>query len=139
MGCRFLLQGIFLTKGLNSGLPHFGQILYYLSTRAHLVHSGYSINVCWNSSLISDFVKCVNLHYVPFYVYSVFCLHCCAAITTIHPRNYLIKLNFYTYQTIIQHSPFPPAPGNHHYTFWFFILTTLSTLSKWNHTVFIFF
>ena len=27
----FLLQGIFLTQGLNSGLPHGGQILYHLS------------------------------------------------------------------------------------------------------------
>ena len=26
-GCHSLLQGIFLTQGLNSGLPHCGQIL----------------------------------------------------------------------------------------------------------------
>ena len=31
MGCHFLLQGIFLTQGLNSGLPHCGQTLYHLS------------------------------------------------------------------------------------------------------------
>ena len=30
-GCHFLLQGIFPTQGSNPGLPHFGQILYYLS------------------------------------------------------------------------------------------------------------
>ena len=30
-GCHFLLQGIFLTQGLNSSLPHCWQILYYLS------------------------------------------------------------------------------------------------------------
>jgi hypothetical protein len=28
MGCHFLLQGIFLTQGLNPGLLYFGQILY---------------------------------------------------------------------------------------------------------------
>ena len=34
VGCHFLLQGIFLTQGLNLGLLHFRQILYLLS---HLV------------------------------------------------------------------------------------------------------
>ena len=31
MGCHFLLQGIFLTQGLNPGLLHCRQILYHLS------------------------------------------------------------------------------------------------------------
>ena len=31
VGCHFLLQGIFLTQGLNPGLPHCRQILYHLS------------------------------------------------------------------------------------------------------------
>ena len=31
MGCHFLLQGIFLTQGLNSGLPHCRQTLYRLN------------------------------------------------------------------------------------------------------------
>ena len=31
MGCHFLLQGIFLTQGLNPGLPHCRQILYHLN------------------------------------------------------------------------------------------------------------
>ena len=31
--CHFLLQGIFLTQGLNPGLLHCGQIPYYLSYR----------------------------------------------------------------------------------------------------------
>ena len=31
MGCHFLLQGIFLTQGLNPGLPHCRQTLYCLS------------------------------------------------------------------------------------------------------------
>ena len=31
MGCRVLLQGIFLTQGLNPGLPHCRQTLYHLS------------------------------------------------------------------------------------------------------------
>ena len=30
-GCHFLLQGIFLTQGLNLGLLHCRQILYHLS------------------------------------------------------------------------------------------------------------
>ena len=32
MGCHFLLQGIFLTQGLNPGLLHCRQILYQLSS-----------------------------------------------------------------------------------------------------------
>ena len=31
MCCHFLLQGIFLTQGLNSGLLHYRQVLYCLS------------------------------------------------------------------------------------------------------------
>ena len=31
VGCHFLLQGIFLTQGLNLGLMHCRQILYHLS------------------------------------------------------------------------------------------------------------
>ena len=31
MGCHFLLQGSFLTQGLNPGLPHCRQTLYSLS------------------------------------------------------------------------------------------------------------
>ena len=31
VGCHFLLQGIFLTQGLNPGLPHCRLILYHLS------------------------------------------------------------------------------------------------------------
>ena len=30
-GCLFLLQEIFLTQGLNQGLPHYRQMLYHLS------------------------------------------------------------------------------------------------------------
>ena len=30
VGCHSLLQGIFLTQGLNLGLPHYRQILYCL-------------------------------------------------------------------------------------------------------------
>ena len=31
VGCHSLLQGIFLTRGLNPSLPHCRQILYHLS------------------------------------------------------------------------------------------------------------
>ena len=31
VGCHFLLQRIFLTQGLNPGLPHCRQMLYHLS------------------------------------------------------------------------------------------------------------
>ena len=36
MGSNVLLQGIFPTHGLNPGLPHCRQILYYLSHKGSL-------------------------------------------------------------------------------------------------------
>ena len=35
MGCHLLLQGIFLTQGLNPGLLHCRQILYQATREAH--------------------------------------------------------------------------------------------------------
>ena len=43
MGCHFLLQGIFLTQGSNSGLLHCRQILYRLSYRSSLKVSSFLI------------------------------------------------------------------------------------------------
>ena len=36
VGCHGLLQGIFLTQGVNPGLPHCRQILYCLSYQGSL-------------------------------------------------------------------------------------------------------
>ena len=36
VGSHSLLQGIFLTQGLNLGLPHCREILYYLSHQGNL-------------------------------------------------------------------------------------------------------
>ena len=40
VGCHFLLQGIFLTQGLNRGLLHCRQILYHLSPQGSPHESG---------------------------------------------------------------------------------------------------
>ena len=37
VGGHALLQGIFLTQGLNPGLPHYRQILYHLSYQGSLL------------------------------------------------------------------------------------------------------
>ena len=37
VGCRFLLQGIFPTQGLNPGLPHCRQTLYHVSHQGSIV------------------------------------------------------------------------------------------------------
>ena len=37
MGCHFLLQGIFPTRGSNPGLPHCREMLYHLSHQGSLV------------------------------------------------------------------------------------------------------
>ena len=50
VGCHFLLQGLFLTQGLNAGLPHCRQTLYPLS------HQGSPKGVmgCESCSVVSD-------------------------------------------------------------------------------------
>ena len=40
VGCRFLLQGIFPTQGLNLGLPHCRQMLYCLSHQGSPLTTG---------------------------------------------------------------------------------------------------
>ena len=42
MGCHFLLQGIFLTQGLNRGLLHCRQTLYHLSHKGSSYLSGWT-------------------------------------------------------------------------------------------------
>ena len=51
VGCHALLQGIFLTQGLNLGLPHCGQILYRLS------HQGSPVNHIANLKLSPRLIK----------------------------------------------------------------------------------
>jgi len=48
VSCHALLQGIFPTQGLDSGLPHCGQILYWLSHQGLLltkVHTSLTFTV----------------------------------------------------------------------------------------------
>ena len=52
MGCHFLLQEIFLTQGLNPGLPHCRQTLYCLS------HQGRSES----DSVVSNSLRPHGLH-----------------------------------------------------------------------------
>ena len=50
VGCRSLLQGIFLTQGLNLGLQHCRQILYHLN---HQISQFYiQQGVCFNPKLL---------------------------------------------------------------------------------------
>ena len=45
MGCYFLLQGIFLTRGSNPGLPHCRQMFYHLSHQGSLNFFQIPVNV----------------------------------------------------------------------------------------------
>ena len=47
VGCHSLLQGIFLTQGLNPDLPHCRQILYHLSHQGSPSQILYIITECW--------------------------------------------------------------------------------------------
>ena len=46
VGCRFLLQGIFLTQGLNLGLPHCRQIVHRLSHQGSREEWAYEGSKC---------------------------------------------------------------------------------------------
>ena len=60
VGCHFLLQGIFPTQGLNTGLPHCRPILYYLCHQGRCKHWG------WQSWLYFLFSRplftCICVH-----------------------------------------------------------------------------
>ena len=56
VGCHFLLQGTFLTRGLNSGLLHSEQILYHLS-HSHKTLEDITKELGkkkWSHSVVSD-------------------------------------------------------------------------------------
>ena len=52
VGCHFLLQGIFLTQGLNLDLPHCRQMLYRLS------HQGRSLKEKFKTVETSSYMPC---------------------------------------------------------------------------------
>ena len=58
VGCHFLLQGIFLTQGLNPGLPHCRQILYLSeppgNSYAGFIRWHYSVDFVWSCFHISS-------------------------------------------------------------------------------------
>ena len=68
MGCQALLQGIFLTQESNPGLPHCGQMLYYLS------HQGswpFGILAVCGSSLLWRFLPVGGVEQVTFQYFLV--------------------------------------------------------------------
>ena len=63
VGCHSLLLGIFVTQGLNPGLPHYRRILYYLShQRSPRILEGVAIPFSRGSSRPRDqtHVSCVS-------------------------------------------------------------------------------
>ena len=50
MGCHFLIQGIFLTQGLNLGLLHCRQVLYHWASREAPKQRQLVTNEQWNGS-----------------------------------------------------------------------------------------
>ena len=62
VGCHFLLQGIFPTQGSNPGLPHWRQILYWLSHQGSL---NFCINVKKKKNWSKEYVLC-NSTYIKF-------------------------------------------------------------------------
>ena len=85
MGCHFLLQGIFLTQGLNPGLLHCKQILYCLSQQGSLkVSQSGAYFYFLNKSLVLNqiiffFILPLNTlaHciYIYIYIYIYICMH----------------------------------------------------------------
>ena len=68
VGCHFLLQGIFLTQGLNPGLPHCRQTRYRLSReesgREQLfakLDNGYLVPLSWRKGLVLGIWFCKSV------------------------------------------------------------------------------
>ena len=61
VGCHSLLQGIFLTQGLNSGLLHCRKILYLLSYRESRITSLISKEIASSISSLRKFQRFWNL------------------------------------------------------------------------------
>ena len=72
-GCHFLLQGIFLTQGLNLGLLHYRPILYHLRHQGLiefyftlnkykiLLKTTQSLKTCLHHNRYPPFLRCVSL------------------------------------------------------------------------------
>ena len=89
VGCYSLLQGIFLTQGLNLGLLHCRQILY------HLTHQGSPFLGLWpnHSSLQSQQLQ------ICFHVAFFVCIICFPLIRT-------LEIVFRTYSDNLRQCPF---------------------------------
>ena len=68
MGFHALLQGIFLTQGLNPGLPYCRQILYHLSYQGSLIMNA---NITNDQSLL--LMTMTTIYPVPSVFYSLLC------------------------------------------------------------------
>ena len=61
VGSHSLLQGIFLTRGLNLGLSHCRQSLYHLSHQGSLIYFTHSINNVYILIPVSQFIPTLKL------------------------------------------------------------------------------
>ena len=62
VGCHFLLQGIFLTQGLNLGLLHCRQIFYHLNHQGKSIASGTTVLINPSTSSLSWLISSVFLN-----------------------------------------------------------------------------
>ena len=63
MGCHSLLQGIIPIQGLNTGFPHYWQILYHLSHQGSPSTSKHSANVAISTDAIFILLIVISLEY----------------------------------------------------------------------------
>ena len=78
------LQEIFLTQGLNLGLPHCRQMLYHLSHQGSQAHLYYVSNVCC-ACLITEVFLAVNLKSTDKQQICSCCLVVKSCSTLLHP------------------------------------------------------
>ena len=66
VGCQALLQGIFLTQGLNPHLLHYSRILYslnHLGSQSASILNNYSTSTSFLTSMVFEFVALWSLTY----------------------------------------------------------------------------
>ena len=77
VGCHALLQGIFLTQGLNPGLLYCRQILYHLShLGSPLIHISILFQILFPYQLLQN-TEYSSLHYTvgPYVLYICLCVY----------------------------------------------------------------
>ena len=87
VSCHSLLQGIFQTQGLNSGLLHFKRILYHLSHQESPKMLLVTNKSTWYFKNLDGNVWITLIKYIYIYIYMCVCVCVCVCSSWRHTRE----------------------------------------------------